>query len=117
MKIELHTVDPPKFEFTQEIPQIPASEYKQRIKLLYTSAESDWVIIYGDREHSANLTYLTNFDPRFEEAGHPLSENSTGTRHDLSLPCGIPGTLGGHRAHPRRAAQHPIIFRRSDRRG
>jgi hypothetical protein len=25
-------------------------------------------VVYGDREHSANLAYLTGFDPRFEEA-------------------------------------------------
>lgn len=26
------------------------------------------LVVYGDREHFANLTYLTGFDPRFEEA-------------------------------------------------
>ena len=26
------------------------------------------VVVYADREHSANLSYLTGFDPRFEEA-------------------------------------------------
>jgi Xaa-Pro aminopeptidase len=26
------------------------------------------VVVYGDREHSANLAFLTGFDPRFEEA-------------------------------------------------
>jgi hypothetical protein len=25
-------------------------------------------VVWGDREHSANLAYLTGFDPRFEEA-------------------------------------------------
>jgi hypothetical protein len=24
--------------------------------------------VYADREHSANVSYLTGFDPRFEEA-------------------------------------------------
>lgn len=28
----------------------------------------DALVIYADREHSANLSYLTGFDPRFEEA-------------------------------------------------
>ncbi len=28
----------------------------------------DWLVVYGDREHYANLTYLIGFDPRFEEA-------------------------------------------------
>ena len=26
------------------------------------------LVVYGDREHFANLAYLTGFDPRFEEA-------------------------------------------------
>jgi hypothetical protein len=26
------------------------------------------LIVYGDREHFANLMYLTHFDPKFEEA-------------------------------------------------
>ena len=28
----------------------------------------DFLTVYGDREHCANLAYLTGFDPRFEEA-------------------------------------------------
>ena len=28
----------------------------------------DAMLVYGDREHFANLHYLTNYDPRFEEA-------------------------------------------------
>ncbi|MFO1500756.1 MAG: hypothetical protein U1G07_20615 [Verrucomicrobiota bacterium] len=28
----------------------------------------DTLLVYADREHSANLSYLTGFDPRFEEA-------------------------------------------------
>ena len=28
----------------------------------------DRLVIWADREHSANLAYLTGFDPRFEEA-------------------------------------------------
>lgn len=28
----------------------------------------DALVVYGDREHYANLQYLTNYDPRFEEA-------------------------------------------------
>ena len=28
----------------------------------------DRIVVYADREHSANLSYLTGFDPRFEEA-------------------------------------------------
>ena len=28
----------------------------------------DRLVVYADREHSANLSFLTGFDPRFEEA-------------------------------------------------
>ena len=28
----------------------------------------DRLVVYADREHSANVSYLTGFDPRFEEA-------------------------------------------------
>ena len=28
----------------------------------------DHLVVWGDREHSANIAYLTGFDPRFEEA-------------------------------------------------
>ncbi len=33
-----------------------------------TAAGLDGALVYADREHSANLKYLTDFDPRFEEA-------------------------------------------------
>jgi hypothetical protein len=31
--------------------------------------------VFADREHTANLTYLTNLDPRFEEALLLLDKN------------------------------------------
>jgi Xaa-Pro aminopeptidase len=33
-----------------------------------SQAGYDRLVVYADREHSANLAYLTGFDPRFEEA-------------------------------------------------
>ncbi len=33
-----------------------------------TARGYDRLVVYADREHSANLSYLTGFDPRFEEA-------------------------------------------------
>ena len=33
-----------------------------------TRARYDRLVVYADREHSANLSFLTGFDPRFEEA-------------------------------------------------
>ena len=39
----------------------------------------DRLVVYADREHSANLAYLTGFDPRFEEAALVVDlRNATG---------------------------------------
>jgi hypothetical protein len=51
-----------------EPPELPEAEYEARIDALRASAATDWVVVYGDREHFANLAFLTGFDPRFEEA-------------------------------------------------
>jgi hypothetical protein len=53
------------------MPVIPPPIYEGRIERLrrrLTERGLDRVVIYADREHSANLSYLTGFDPRFEEA-------------------------------------------------
>src|SRR6478672_6585174 len=49
----------------------PSSEFRRRIEAALAAMESRGLthaVVYGDREHFANLAYLTNFDPRFEEA-------------------------------------------------
>ena len=66
--IVLKAVPMPKFHFPEEIPVVSAEEYELRLSSLFLAAGTDWVIVYGDREHSANLTWLVNYDPRFEEA-------------------------------------------------
>ncbi len=61
----------PDFGMPDERPEIPAELYPARIDALRARAEArgyDRLVIYADREHSANLSYLTGFDPRFEEA-------------------------------------------------
>ena len=61
----------PDFGMPEEMPEIPASIYRARMERLRTRAAQryyDRLIVYADREHSANLSYLTGFDPRFEEA-------------------------------------------------
>jgi hypothetical protein len=60
-------------------PQIPQSEYEARANTLYETIGTDWVIIYGDREHTANLTFVCGFDPRFEEAVLVLGPDSQRT--------------------------------------
>lgn len=49
-------------------PDIATEEYERRCEDMYARAGTPWVAVYGDREHSANLLFLTGFDPRFEEA-------------------------------------------------
>lgn len=49
-------------------PEIAQEEYNRRCDETLALAGTPWVAVYGDREHSANLLYLTGFDPRFEEA-------------------------------------------------
>lgn len=68
MKIELSEVHLPQFGFPGPRPEVPAVEYERRNDALYELAGADWVMVYADREHYANLTFLMNFDPRFEEA-------------------------------------------------
>ena len=61
----------PDFGTPEAVPEIPAAIYADRLERLRTRAEEhgyDQLVVYADREHSANLAYLTGFDPRFEEA-------------------------------------------------
>ena len=67
MKIALKHVPMPEFQFPEAIPAIPAEEYEARLSALMQAAQTDWVLVFADREHSANLTWLVNYDPRFEE--------------------------------------------------
>lgn len=64
-------IDWPEFGDAVRPPQQPAAEFEKRISVLHSrmgARSLTHVVIYGDREHFANLAYLTNFDPRFEEA-------------------------------------------------
>ncbi|MCU0826313.1 MAG: hypothetical protein MUE52_02645 [Tabrizicola sp.] len=52
-------------------PAVTLFEYESRLRALRRAAEAaeyDAIVVYGDREHAANLHWLTGFDPRFEEA-------------------------------------------------
>lgn len=77
MRVELGAVDLPDFGVPRDRPQIGQQEYVDRANELYESANLDWVAVYGDREHFANLCYLTEFDPRFEEAVLLLGPDET----------------------------------------
>ena len=52
-------------------PELPPSLYGTRLAALRARVAErgyDRLVVYADREHSANLAWLTGFDPRFEEA-------------------------------------------------
>ncbi len=67
----LARVDLPEFGVSEQGPQLPPTLYPDRLARLRTRAAAagfDRIVVYADREHSANLAYLSGFDPRFEEA-------------------------------------------------
>jgi Metallopeptidase family M24 len=67
----LARVELPDFGMPDREPAIPAGAYAERLDRLRarTAARGyDRLVVYADREHSANLAWLTGFDPRFEEA-------------------------------------------------
>jgi len=70
-RVELAEIDLPEFGLPREEPAIPAATYEARINAARQrafDARYDALIVYADREHFANMAYLTGFDPRFEEA-------------------------------------------------
>lgn len=58
----------PDFGLPVVPPRIPPSTYEERCRAAYKRAGADWLVVYGDREHFANIMFLSGFDPRFEEA-------------------------------------------------
>jgi Xaa-Pro aminopeptidase len=67
----LATVELPEFEAAAPVPELSPAIHRERLGRLRERAEAegyDRLVIYADREHSANLAWLTGFDPRFEEA-------------------------------------------------
>ena len=70
-KARLATIDLPDFGRPEVRPELPESRYPERIAALRDRADArglDRLVVYADREHCANLAFLTGFDPRFEEA-------------------------------------------------
>lgn len=70
-KPRLATIDLPDFGMPQVRPEIPPRLYRERMTRLLERAGRagfDRIAVYADREHSAGISYLTGFDPRFEEA-------------------------------------------------
>ena len=70
-RVSLAKVQPPVCEIPPGYPELPPEVYRERLGRLrkrMREAGLDWVVIYADREHAANFSYLAGFGPRFEEA-------------------------------------------------
>ncbi|MGX5846738.1 aminopeptidase P family N-terminal domain-containing protein [Mesorhizobium sp. PL10] len=68
--VALKTVALPEFGEPTVMPLLQRRTYEARIEaLLARGAEVglDAFAVYGDREHAANVAYLSGYDPRFEE--------------------------------------------------
>ncbi len=69
-RVALSELRLPQFGLPTLQPEIPSATYQARIAAALDRAADagyDALIVYGDREHSANVAYLTGYDPRFEE--------------------------------------------------
>ncbi|MBL0309251.1 MAG: hypothetical protein IPP77_06115 [Bacteroidetes bacterium] len=76
--IALKTIALPAFDNSGEMPAIPVFEFESRIKKTLLAMKErglDFLLVFADREHFANFSFLTNLDPRFEEALLLLDKN------------------------------------------
>ena len=67
----LETIELPDFGLPCRMPVLGPDVYEVRLLQARTRMAErgyDALVVYADREHSANLAHLTGFDPRFEEA-------------------------------------------------
>jgi hypothetical protein len=90
----------PDFGLPSVEPAVPAQTYLARLAAAAAAAAGaglDALLIYADREHFANLSYLTRFDPRFEEAllimvpgrAPVLLVGNEGVAYSAVVPAGI----------------------------
>jgi hypothetical protein len=82
-------------------PELPGELYQRRrrdLRIRMRDAGLDLLAIYADREHFANSSYLTGFDPRFEEALVVLDMESVkilAGNESISLVSELPGEVSG----------------------
>lgn len=68
MTFTLRSIRLPDFVIPHSRPEIPPVTYAARTDEAHRRAGTDWLVVYADREHLANMAFLTGFEPRFEEA-------------------------------------------------
>lgn len=71
MSVHLIEIDWPEFGVPEERPGVSRAELEARLEAARAGMRElglAHLLVYGDREHAANLLYLSGYDPRFEEA-------------------------------------------------
>lgn len=68
MTAQLRSVTIPRFGAITPPPALPAARYAARCDAALSASGADWLCVYADREHFANIMFLSGFEPRFEEA-------------------------------------------------
>src|SRR5215813_8711105 len=89
LHVELADLSLPDFGLPTVEPTIPAAIYESRIvraQVRAAHADLDALVVYGDREHFANIAYLSGYDPRFEEALLILSTRRAATPTGVWIP-------------------------------
>jgi len=74
----LKTIPMPEIALPTVRPTVPVSEYARRIEETISAIREeglDVLVVFGDREQSGDLHFLTGVDPRFEEAILLLDSN------------------------------------------
>ena len=69
--VGIRTVKLPELGEPTVMPSLSKRLFAQRIEACLSRARAegfDIVVVYGDREHAANIAFLSGYDPRFEEA-------------------------------------------------
>src|ERR1700755_3372394 len=82
MPVTLIEAELPDFGMPAARPELSRQIYAEPLDALVKAkraASIDVLLIYADREHSANLAWLTGFDPRFEEALLIIAPSQTPT--------------------------------------
>ena len=104
----LAELDLPVFKEPTVEPRIGEETYAERMSRLYERAAEEGLqalVVYGDREHSANLAHLTGYDPRFEESVLVMDV----PRRSASMLMGHEG-LGYFPISPIRGSIRPVLY-------
>ena len=68
MAVALRDVDVPSFGVPLAPRPFPPPRTSSAAARPIRRAGCDWLVVYADREHLANIAFLSGYDPRFEEA-------------------------------------------------